>query len=644
MTELTTRDQLLIRKLTDIILANLDNQEFGVSELIKESGQNRHYITRKLHELKNKNVNQFIREVRLQKALEMLKTGKVTASEVAYKVGFSSPAYFNTCFHELFGFTPGHVKKEELFDITEIKPPEVPAGHNQKKTLWRTSILILPGITLLGLLAYITYSTFLKKIPPDDAMTVNQIEKSIVVTPFKTLSNDPGNQSFADGIMENIINNLGRIKEFRVISRTTAGQFRITSMTIPEIAGKLKVNYVLEGSVQKQGNKIRINVQLIDARNDRYLWSQTFDRDITDIFAVQSEIAFQIADNLKATLTSVESEQIRKVPTNSIESYNYYLLGRYFLDKNPQEAILNRSIEYFKKSLEEDPGFALAYAGMARAYMYLAHYGLMPWEEGRTRTRELANEALKIDKTISDAHSILGNLARYDFKWEEAIKEFRLAIDYEPYNPIPHDGYAMILFATGNLNEARKQINIAAELDPLSLEVLETSALFYLNEGNVDEMGDELRKMQEIDSDNNHVYRLYHNFYIIKGDTLNAIRALRKACDTDPAYSELGVKLMNIINNSGYKTALEIWLNTEIENNNPIYAAVISILLNRKEEALTWLEKAFEERHSMVYNIYYAWPFKNLRSEPRFQAIIDKMGLSEYIKAHKSSSPSSTRQ
>jgi hypothetical protein len=270
---------------------------------------------------------------------------------------------------------------------------------------------------------------------------------------------------------------------------------------------------------------------------------------------------------------------------------------------------------------------------MARAYMYLAHYGLMPSKEGRTRAKELAIEALKIDTDIADAHSILGTLARYEFKWEEAIKEFRLAIDNAPDNPTAYEGYAMILFSIGRLDEAREQINIARELDPLSLEVIETSALFYLNEGKIDEMGYELGKMQEIDSTNNHVYRLYHNYYILKGDTLNAIRNIKKACDTDPAYSKLGIELMNINSKSGYQTALELWLNAETENKNPIYVAAFCILLNRKDEALNWLESAYEEQHSMVYNIYYAWPFKALRSDPRFQAIVKKMGLAEYIKS-----------
>jgi tetratricopeptide (TPR) repeat protein len=307
------------------------------------------------------------------------------------------------------------------------------------------------------------------------------------------------------------------------------------------------------------------------------------------------------------------------------------LYGRYFLNKNPQEAILNKSIEYFEKSLEADPNFTLAYAGMARAYMLLAHYGLFPWMEGRTKARELALEALKIDNTLADAHCILGNLARYDFKWEEAIKEFQVAIDYEPDNPTAHDGYAMILFATGSKEEARKQINKARELDPLSTDILETSALFYINEGRTEEFGGELRKIMEIDSGNNHVYRLYPSYYIMKGDTLNAIRAQRKVCDTDPVYSKYATEMMNIYNKFGYKAALEFLLKVEIENKNPIFIAVLCITLNRKEEALTWLEKAYEEHHSMLYNIYYAWPFSSLRSEPRFQAIIRKMGLSEYI-------------
>jgi len=592
-------------------------------------------IHRRLKEIKYQNISEFIREIRLKQAMELLKDHAGPASDIAFEVGFGSPTYFNKCFHEYYGYSPGEVRKRiepkegernknatGTFESSQL-PSDVTVTHIIRRKNYRKVVVFL-SVAFFAIAAAIV---ILLNVSPRKVKY-----PSIIVLPFKNLSDDKENQFFADGVMEDILNNLSRIKELNIVSRTTAEQFRETDLTLSEIARKVNVNYVLEGSTFRSENKVRIFVNLIDANSDQHLWSQRYDRIMTDIFAVQSDIAFQIANNLKATVSSKEIEQIRKVPTKSTEAYDYYLYGRYFLYKNPQKAILDKSIEYFNRSIAEDPDFALAYAGMARAYMLLAHYGLLPPPEGLTRAKELALEALKIDKNIAAAHCVLGNLARYQFKWEEAKKEYLLAIDCEPGNVTAHDAYGMILFATGYMDEAREQIKIAKELDPLFLDVLETSALFYLHEGKIEEMADDLRKMQEVDSGYSHVYRLYFSYYLLKADTLNAIRSLKKVCDTDPVYGKYGIELMNIYNRSGYKAAMKFWIKAEIENNNPIFVAAYLIFLDRKEEALDWLEKACEERHSMVYNIYYAWPFKSLRSEPRFKAIIEKMGLSEYIK------------
>lgn len=632
MTDNSEVDQLFIRKLTGIILANLDNENFGVKELIHESGMNYSGLSQRLKAISNKTINQFIREVRLQKALEMLREGKITAAEIAYKTGFSSPAYFNTCFHDFFGFPPGHVKKEKSENPPGIIPGRITPKYEQKR-LSRLKI-ILTSIVIFSLIViiYLAYTSFLKNNSARKTYSADNQQKSIIVLPFRNLSNDPGNQYFADGVMKEILNNLYHIKEFRIISGTTAERFRVSDLNSSEIARKLKVNYSLEGEVFKSQDKIRIFVRLIDAGDDNILLSEMYEKDIKDIFSVQSNIALEIANTLKTKLSTEEVEVIKKIPTKNINAYNNYLFGRYFLNKNPQESNLNKSIEYFEKSIKQDPKFAPAYAAMAKAYMWLAHYGYIPWLEGRRKTRDLAEEAIKIDKNNSDAHFILGYLARYDFEWEESMKEFRLAIDYEPDNPNGHFGYSMVLFALGKLDEAREQINIAKELDPLSLEILEESAFIYRDESKPDGMLNDLIKMHEINSGYASQYLAFHSYCIIIGDTTGAVKNLKKFSDIDPAYKKYGSELMNIYKKSGYYAAMEYWLKAVTVNKNMVHIAAWNASLNRKEEALTYLEKAYEEQHSMLYVIYYAIPFWTLRSEPRFQAIIEKMGLSSYIK------------
>ncbi len=644
MTEPPHIDHALISKLTDIILANLTNENFGAGELAKEAGISYITLHRRLRAIKNQDVSEFIREIRLVRAMEMIKNNEGTLAEISYKVGFRSPNYFSKCFHEYYGYPPGEVRKRELkgLEINQDNGQRTGSEIDRKlrheksiaaflKSPGRKKKVIISSAILAGLLLIFFLYVLFRMNPAVSRKIEGQFpEKSIVVIPFETIGEDPGNQYYADGVTESILNNLGRIKEFRVISKTTGEQLKAGTMTSPEIAAKLKVNYILTGSVQKQSNSIRIVVQLINARSDQYLWSEKYDRVIQDIFAIQSDIAFQVANKLEATLSTGEIEQINKIPTKNIEAYNNYLYGRYFLNKKMEITFYNKSIEYFEKSIRADPDFAPAYAGMARAYLRTAHYGLMPWEEGCTRAKELALKALKIDKNLAEAHIILGSLAMYEFKWEEAREEYIFAIDCEPDSPDAHAEYGTLLFAMGNIDEARKQTNIAKELDPLSTGILLESALFYKDEGRLEDMANELRKIQEIDSSYTNVYRILQNYYLLKGDTLNEIKCLKKVCDTDPRFNKYGIELMNVYNKSGYKPALEFWLKAEIENKNPVHIAGWCLILNRKEEALTWLEKAFEERHSMISGIYSSWPYKSLRSEPRFQAIIKKMGLSEY--------------
>ena len=339
MDEPLSLDQAFIKKLADIILANLRNEKLGVEELSRLMGMSHSTIHRKLRSYTHKSLSQFIREVRLQKAHEMLRQNLGTVAEISYRVGFGSPTYFNKCFHEYYGYPPGDVKKTEkgvidartdnhnFMQLSENQNPErhrkasVRLPENYKITL------IIPLSILSGLLLiWFIYSTFLKNT--DTTGRTSHIEKSIAVLPFENLSGDPENQYFADGVMEDILNQLFRKSKLRVISRTTAERFRESTLTVPEIAKKLRVNFLLEGSVQKCGSKTRVLVQLIDARHDQHLWSEKYDRELNDLFLIQTEIAKQVADEIEKVLSAEEIEQTEKKPTESPEAYNNYQRGQ----------------------------------------------------------------------------------------------------------------------------------------------------------------------------------------------------------------------------------------------------------------------------------------------------------------------------
>ncbi|HSO88585.1 MAG TPA: helix-turn-helix domain-containing protein, partial [Draconibacterium sp.] len=310
MTFYLASDKEFIEKLTEIIINNIAHEDFGVEKLVVISGLSHNFIRHRLKSINGKTISQLISEVRLQQALEMLQQGEVTVSEVAYKVGFSSPAYFNTCFHDHFGFPPGEVKKrfpENHKEHAGINPSEnkndVRKHFNTgKKTrrIRKTVIYSVLGTLTFFVLSWFVYSNFIlgKPLTPFEKQ-----EKSIVVLPFKNLSDNDENQHFADGITQDILNHLNSIDELRVISRTSAERYRESTKSAPEIARELGVNFILEGSVQVYQDKVKIMVQLVDARRDKHLFSEKIEKEMTDIFRIESSIAEQVADKLQTTLS-----------------------------------------------------------------------------------------------------------------------------------------------------------------------------------------------------------------------------------------------------------------------------------------------------------------------------------------------------
>jgi TolB-like protein/AraC-like DNA-binding protein len=430
MIELLPKDQIFIRKLTDIILANLGDENFGVKELANKSGISQYTLNRKLYKITNKTINQFIREIRLRKALEMLQNEEVTAAEVAYKAGFSSPTYFNTCFHEFFGYPPGKVSKGGFEIKEEIKTVQVMVEQGKKRTA-RLIFILISSLFLAVSVLLIYY--FLKRIPEKD------LEKSIAILPFKNRSDTLSNQYFIDGLMEDILTDLSRIHELRVLSRTSVEQFRESDKSAPEIAKELGVNYIVEGSAQKNGNTLLLTVQLIRAKGkETHLWAGSYEREIRepkDIFGIQSQIAQSIAAELKAKITPVEKQLIEKIPTKNLTALYFYERGRaeHWLD-NKNKLSLKKAEYLYHKALENDSAFGLAYAGLARVY----------WDKYYNKTEAYFTEnyldsvlilcdiALSFDNQLADAYTIKGKYYRNSNKPEQAFDEYDKAISLNP--------------------------------------------------------------------------------------------------------------------------------------------------------------------------------------------------------------------
>jgi TolB-like protein/AraC-like DNA-binding protein/Tfp pilus assembly protein PilF len=527
MSQTLSMEQVFLNKLNEIIESNLHNEQFGVAEISREMDLSRSGIHRRLKSITKKSLTRYVREYRLQKAMEMLRHHEATAAEIAFRVGFSSPAYFNKCFHEYYGYPPGEVRKLERHE-SESAPyePEVFNKNSIQKKIFTILSVTFFALLILLLLFYFSDFSLFKNLIGSKVDRIKDPDQSIVVLPFKNLSEDPGNQYFADGIMEDVLNNLIRIRDIRVISRTTAEHFRGSSLTSPQIAEELHVGYVLEGSVLKYENKARIFVQLIDARHDQHIWSEKYDRELTDIFTVQSDIAKNIARELETVLSEKEIERIDKVPTRSSPAYDLYLRGRFFWNKRTEEG-LKKAIVYFEQSVAADPDYALAYAGLADAYFIQSVWKWCPRANGYARAKLMAQKAIEIDNNLAEAHATLGGVFTWwDWKWEDARKEFLFAISCNPDYAMARQYYAELLFLLGENEEARRQINTALELDPLSLINRQVSAYQFYYESRTAEAMDEIKIIQEIDSTFVSSLWIPWKFYIAKGEGLKALETV----------------------------------------------------------------------------------------------------------------------
>ncbi|MCK4933011.1 MAG: protein kinase, partial [Candidatus Aminicenantes bacterium] len=292
---------------------------------------------------------------------------------------------------------------------------------------------------------------------------------SIAVLPFVNMSADPENEYFSDGLSEAIINSLTKIKGFKVVARTSAFSFKGKDVDIRDIGKQLDVNKVLEGSVQKAGNRLRITAQIINVSDGYHLWSERFDRKMDDVFAIQDEISLAIVDNLRLKLLKGEKTKLVKRHTNDPDAYNFYLQGRYFYNKRTEED-MKRSVEYFERALEKDPKFALPYAGLADAYATIGFYHWLPYEEARSKTKEFALKGLEVDDSVGETHGAYANyILWFEWQWTEAEKEYKKAIQLSPSDVEARHMYAHLLESSGRFEEAIAEMGKALELEPLSI-------------------------------------------------------------------------------------------------------------------------------------------------------------------------------
>jgi serine/threonine protein kinase/Tfp pilus assembly protein PilF len=472
----------------------------------------------------------------------------------------------------------------------------------------------------------------LESIVSREQPSAKKPQPSIAVLPFANLSADKEQEYFCDGMAENIISALTHVEGLRVVARTSAFSFRGKEMDIREIGRKLNVGTLLEGSVRKAGNRLRITTQLVNAADGYHLWSEKYDRNVEHVFAIQDEISLAIVDKLKVKLLKEEKAKLVKHFTDNQEAYNLYLKGRYFWNRR-YEGGLQKGIECFQQAIEKDPLYALAHAGTADCYAVLGHYGWLHPKEAYPRARAAAEKALEIDDTLAEAHASMGwILTFYDWDWAAAENEFRRALDLNPKYATGHEWYAVHLGNIGRLDEAIAEVRRALELEPLSLIINAVEGLAYTWLRQYDKAIDKCRKTLEMDPD----FLLAHLFqawaYAAKGMWEETIKAAQKAVtlsgESPFALWTLGTSYaMSGQENQALKMLDRLDELSKQRYVSPYCKAMIYLGLGNMDRAFEYLEKAYLERESFLATINNLPFFDSLRSDPRFTKLLKKMRL-----------------
>jgi TolB-like protein/AraC-like DNA-binding protein/Tfp pilus assembly protein PilF len=403
-----------LNQVTELIRQNMVNEQFGVSELADALHMSRSNLLRKVKKESKLSVSQLINQVRLKEAMQLLRQSSLNVSEVSHQVGFGSTSYFIKCFREYYGYPPGEVGKRP-----ETEPlPVVPSSDRKYALTFIVSALLLAA--MLSLLYVFHVWPFAQAV---------KLDKSIVVLPFKNESSDSTNLYFVNGLMESTLNNLQKIKDLRVISRTSSEKYRDTRKSIPEMAKELNVSYFVEGSGQKVGNKILLSIQLIEAATDKHIWSRQYQRETQDIFQLQQEVAKSIAEEIQAIITPEEQQRIAKRPTQNLAAYDLYLKGKEFQSKGGGENLW-KAVGFFKQAVAEDEGFASAYAEIALTTYY---YNFFRSDKQRESDISIyADKALLYDSKLGE--SLMAKAIDYINRKEYAQAEPYLekALEYNP--------------------------------------------------------------------------------------------------------------------------------------------------------------------------------------------------------------------
>lgn len=452
---------------------------------------------------------------------------------------------------------------------------------------------------------------------------------SIAVLPFVNMSTDPDQEFFADGLTEDLLNRLAQVPNLRVPARTSSFSFKGKNPDLREVSSALGVAHVLEGSVRKSGDTLRITAQLIDADSGYHLWSESYDRPMTEIFAIQDEITAKIMLALGEHLGDVGPIATPRRPADP-EIYQLVLRARYQWNQRTEEG-LTKAAEFFQEAIRRDPGYAPAYAGLADSYLSQFDYGLMPWEESTIKARAAASKALELDEQLAEAHVSLAHILLHEWVWDKAEQEFQKAIELNPTYVVAHHWHALSLTALGQVEQAVQAMVRAQALDPLSTRINVDLGMAYLAAG---------RYAEAIEQEN-HTLELTPESTTavwIRGLALEQMghfdkaeadfRTVHEAWGPDPSIlGSLGHLLAVAGKTEEAREVLAELVAQEGEADIAFFAALIHAGLNEPEEAIRWLDRAIEARSGSVRYLKVEPRLASLRAKPGYRALMERVGL-----------------
>jgi AraC-like DNA-binding protein/TolB-like protein len=617
-------DDQLLKIIYQNIENNLDNEKFSVEELAKKAGLSRSMLHRKLIKLTGKSASDLITEKRLLKAKELLENNVATASEIAYRVGFSSPSYFNKVFKKHFNVSPGDVRKSAI--ISQNYSPVIHEAEQENKiitqpkffTLKRKVLIILSLVVVTGIGVYSVLTRY------------RPAEKSIAVLPLHNLTGQSENDYFVEGMHDALIGELGQISSLRVISRTSTLRYRNSDMLLKDIAGELGVNTIVEGSVIGAGDSLRILIQLIDVfPKERHLLANEYHDGMPNVLTVQSSAVRDIAQKINVKLSKNEEKRLAKSRTVDPETYKAYLRGMYYLNQGT-EASFEKGINCLQAAVERDPGDAFAYAGLAVGYAFVGH-GQLNSEEAFLRATSCAKKAIKLDPTIDEAYTALSILYLYStWDWAMAKESFENAIANNPNNDVAHAHFAWYYVLFNDMESAIYHAKKAVMIEPFSPAYASWLALLYFENKEYSNAEYWARKSLALEKDCPYGNLTLGWICLQKKQYKQAVEFHEKLPVKDDLYYKTLLGYAYIKTGQREK-ALTLWNEVEEYSKdhwvNSCYTGMMAAYLGFTDKAFALLNDAIKNKYYPITYINFYPCTEDIRKDPRYDELLYKMNL-----------------